>query len=620
MPPSKKKAKEAKSVENAAETQPKKFRVAKWLVACGILVVLGAVAFLYSFNRGVQFPLLRDGKNPADLVICRAKVFTADPQNPWAQAVAVKYGRVAYVGNDKGLANFIGPNTQVIDARGKMLTPGFVDNHCHVLWIGALRPLLVSLFEAKNFEETKTFVAEFAAKNKDNPFVLGIGWRYANMPGGKPDKKLLDAIVADRPVFLWSLDGGTGWVNTTALERMQERNPRRMHQLGPALDEKGEPTGLFYAFHGFNPFDYFYSEELPEKFDEKLFAGMKDILAEALSCGVTTLNDAQLPESFIPTVMRFQARGGLEKVRVRGLLYVDHHAMENERQLRAALRRWKAFGAAYSNSHLWLGDGVKLYADGVLGAQTAALLEPYANKNPEKGALLWSQEDFSRAVAIADSLGLQVCTHAVGDRAVRLAVNGYEDAIRLNESQDARHRIEHCELPTVEDQARMAKLGIQAAMQPTHFYSDPDVEAALGEARLARLMPWASMQKAGIPISYGSDWMAGPINPLYGILLASTRLNYKMERNWGPEEKISIPKALRHWTIDSARALRREKEVGSIEVGKYADLVLFDIDLRKLKSWWFLFRHPAELGAWDDFVICTVVGGKIVYCRPGARL
>ena len=557
----------------------------------------------------------RTGSRPADLVIFNADVFTSAADRPWAEAVAVKSGRISYVGDNAGAADFVGTDTRLLNVRGKMLTPGFVDNHCHVLWIGAILSLLPKdRIAHENLDQFKEAVRKQARENPDLVYVNGGGWHYRYLPGGRPDRAILDEVCSDRPVISGAYDGQGGWANTAGLNLMRERNSEAFEALGPVRDgTSGEYTGEFRHFHAFNPFDFFTLKEFGPEAEKKMMETMADTLRDALSVGVTTVNDVQIYSEFVPVLLRFREQGGLQDIRARCSLYIDPGSLKDERRLREKLDWWKKLGKKESDGHFVLGDSLKFYIDGTAGNRTALMLEPYSNDPGSAGEPVWSQEDFNRVIEIIDARGLQACTHNCGDAGARRVINAYQHAQSVNGERDSRHRLDHCELPTPEDRERMARLGIVAAMQPTHFFGEETLESALGPERLKRLMPWRSLEKAGVSVSFGSDWAAGPINPVYGLLVAANRLNYHGNDDWGSEERIAVEDAIRHWTIDSARALFLEREIGSIEEGKCADMVLFDIDLRDLDSWWFLLTHDVDLGKLDDFVLMTMVDGRIVY-------
>lgn len=561
----------------------------------------------------------RDGSRPADLAVINARIITCDDNDTRAEAIAVEDERICYVGADEGARDFIGPNTRVINAHGQLLVPGFIDNHCHCLWIGALTAYYVPLYDANSVEDVSRILREHAAAHPEYPFIMGIGWRHDYIPGGVPNKEMADEILPDRPLFLMSYDGEAGWVNSVALERMHAKNPTALNRLILDVDEATrEPTGVMHGFYAFNPLEYFDEGELGAGLWEAMFAAMDGTLAEASSYGITTLNDVQLYEPFIPYVGAYRERGGLDRIRVRGSYYVSRRGIE-ENALKKSLLEWKTFGAEHSDSHLRLGDSVKLYVDGVPQNHTAYMTEPYSDAPASTGYFLWTQDEFNHIVAIVDGLGLQCITHACGDAGIKALIDAYEYAREVNGPRDSRHRVDHCTFPRPADYMRMADLGIYAAMQPCHFYGDPGVEGALGPERLSHHMPWRSLEKAGVNVSFGSDWCAGPMNPVLGFLIAGMRLNYHGNADWGEEEKISAPSILRHYTIDSARALMWEEDIGSLEVGKYGDFAIFSEDLLGMTSWWFLLTHKIEPGELDDFVVLTAVGGEIVYHRPGEK-
>jgi len=585
-----------------------------------VLLALFAGGLLSIWGLGGASKIRRDGSKPADLAVMNARIFTSDDDNPWAEAVAVKDERITYVGDNEGIADYVGPNTRVIDARKNMMVPGFIDNHCHTLWIGALNVVMTNLYAAKSLDEMKAAISDHAEKTPELPFVIGIGWMYDYIPGGVPDKALADSIISDRPLFLWSYDGHTGWVNSSALELMEKRNPEALDKFGIEIDEKtGEPRGILHEFYLFNPLDFFPEEELGAGIRQKMLDNLEKTLNEALSYGVTTLNDVMIHFPFIPILLEFQEQGGFDNIRAKGSYYVHHRSLKDEKRFKNDLEYWKDIGRKHSDSHLLLGDSVKLGIDGVHGTHTSFMFEPFGDESDDSGEALWTQDDFNRAIEIIDGMGIQACTHACGDAGINRVINSYEYVRTTNGKRDSRHRVDHCELAIPEDRKRMAESAIYAAMQPCHFYADKSSAKAMGEERLQRYMPWRSLEEAGVNVSFGSDWCAGPMNPIYGFLIAGLRLNYKMDDDWGPEEKINIENILKHYTIDSAKALHMDDDVGSIEVGKFGDFVLFSIDLFDLTSWWFLLTHDLELGAMDDFVLFTVSGGEIVYHRKGEK-
>lgn len=565
----------------------------------------------------------RDGSNPADTVVLGAKVLTCDEEGARAQAVAVKDGRFAYVGDNRGARDFIGPDTRVINARGRMLSPGFVDNHVHLLWMGMLRSFIVDLYDCKSLDDVLASVKAHADANPDLPLVIGIGWMYDYIPGGFPDQATLDELLPDRPAFLLAYDACTLWTNTLMHKRMLKRNPKACRRMVPQVsDETGKPTGLFIHSHSFDPFEFFSLEDFGPDMKGEMLASMGEAIKRTIAAGVTTFDELQVYKSIVPLVIELRDRGGLDDVRARCAFYVDPIALEDEDEMVADLKWWRELGEKESGPHLRLGKALKLYIDGTFGNHTSFMLEPFNDTKDDYGYAAWSQEDFDRFMALIDGMGLQACNHAIGDAGIERALISYEHAARVNGPSDSRHRLDHCELPLPRHIEQISRLGTYAAMQPSQFFGDDSFERTLGPERLQRLHPWRSLEEAGIPISCGTDWIAGPelppINPFYGLIIMATRINYKMNTDWGPGEKISLENAIRYYTLGGAKALFWEDEIGSVEVGKLADFVLFRTNLLELNSWWFLLTNKFEVGGLDHFVDMTVVDGRPVYTREGA--
>jgi hypothetical protein len=565
----------------------------------------------------------RDGSDPADLVVLGAKVLTCDERGTRAQAVAVKDGLFAYVGDDRGANRHIGPETRVISARGRMLTPGFVDNHVHLLWMGLHRAFIVDLYDCRSKDDVISKVKAHAAAHPDLPVIMGIGWMYDYI-GILPDIADLDAALPDRPVWLLAYDAMVTWPNTMMRRIMEERCPRACRRMVPHLDEKGEPTGLLMHSHSFDPFEFFTPEDFGPEMREKMLEAMRDAVRRALAVGVTAFDELQVYKSLFPFILQMRDRGWLDDARVRVTFDVDPIDLEDEERLVADLKWFKELGEKESGEHLVTGQSIKLYIDGTFGNHTSFMLEPFTDTEDELGDPVWTQEAFDRLMELADGMGLQACTHSIGDAGIRRALNSYQRAREVNGERDSRHRLDHCELPVEEDIERMARIGAYAAMQPTQFYGDPSFERTLGLERLKRLHPWRSLSRAGVEMSFGTDWIAGPllppINPFYGLMIAATRINYHNNTDWGPGEALDLEEAIRVYTLGGARALFMEDRIGSVEVGKCADFALFRTDLLKLTSWWFLLTHDFEPGKLDDFADLVVVGGRAVHTRPGARL
>ncbi len=577
--------------------------------------VVSSLALIWSGCAGLPVsPGLVE--NPADMVVYNARIFTSSQAQPAAEAMAVRDERIVYVGTDEGLAGFIGPQTQRINGKNRRITPGFIDNHCHVLWIGGFVYLMPpDLYACTDHAQLAAVLKRRAESDPEMPIIGGIGWRMEFVPGGVPKKEILDEIISDRPVILMSFSGQAGWMNSLAIRELERRNPVAFEELSPARDENGECTGECRHFHAINILDFYSFDELGTKVRDGFRGSIRNTLDEALSYGVTAMHDVQLYKEFLPFLIEFKESGGLDNVRIRGAYYIPPERLEDEHQLREDLMKWKQYGDAHNDPRFNMGESVKFYIDGTPDNHTAFFSKEYLNERGMLGEPVWTEEDFCRVVEIVDDLGIQACTHANGNAGIRRVVNAYEHVIHRSPDKDLRHRVEHCEFPDPLDIERMGRLGIPAAMQPVHFYGDRMVEEGVGIDRMQHYMPWRSLEKAGVRVSFGSDWCAGPNNPFYGLLISSLRMNYKGDDDWNETEKISLESGIRHWTIDSAHALHMENDIGSIEVGKFADFVMFNQDPLGINSWWFLLTHDLELGQMDRFVDMTVVGGRIVFKR-----
>ncbi|MCD4783205.1 MAG: amidohydrolase [Candidatus Eremiobacteraeota bacterium] len=584
----------------------------KMRILVAVVLVIVAAMFVFGCSKGAG------DCEKADLVIKNGRIFTSDPDNKWAQAVAVKDKLICYVGDDSGVQDYIDSDTKVVDAGGNMVVPGFVDNHCHILWMGALQGIMKNVYDATSLQEMSAAIIEYGENHPNDPFVMSNGWRFGFFPDGMPDATHADEIISDRPLLMWSSGGHTGLVNTQALALMQERNPAAFEFLTPTHDEvTGKPTGLLLNFQRYNPMDFFSSEEMGGDIEQRMFEAMGTAIDMALEVGVTTLNDMQIYENFIPKILKFYEQGGIQNVRIVCSYYIDPDALDDEAGLKKELEEWKELGQQDYNSHLFLGESVKMYMDGVIGTHTSFMLEPYSDMPDYCGEPYWSQKNFNRVMEIIDGMELQSCVHATGDGATRSVIDGYEHVRKLNGVRDSRHRIEHAEFFAQEDIDRIAPLGIYAAMQPSHFYGGDEMfEAMVGPERVQRVMPWKSLQDAGVELSAGSDWTAAPFNPMFGLLFGSTRINSQGNTDWGPEQKLPIENVLMDYTISSAKAMRLEDSVGSIEVGKYGDFAIFSVDLLDISTWGIDPYSGVGPNDLDGMVIMTIVGGEVVYEKP----
>ena len=536
---------------------------------------------------------------PADIIVVHGRVYTEDPKQPWAQAVAIYKGKIVAVGDDPVIERMRGMGTKVINAGGKLVLPGFVDCHIHFI-DGAFSLGRVNLEGAKDPADIQKRLREYAAEHPGDDWILGRGWNYA-MFGSEtlPHKKYLDELFPNRPVSLEGYDGHTYWANSKALAMagITRDTPDPPNGAIVRDPKTGEATGALKES----------AQDLVSKIIPKpsradqllaLRAGMKWANAH----GITRVHSAGGDFEVLDLFDEMRRRGDLT---VR--MYVAYFL--NPPELRH--QDLDAIEGAHKKFHDdWIDAGaVKFMIDGVVEAHTAAMLEPYSDDPSLKGALFWELTKYKSAVAELDKRGLQLFTHAIGDYGVRTALDGYEEAESRNHKQDRRPRIEHIETVTVADIPRFSKLGVIASMQPLHSYPDADTlnvwARNAGPDRASRAWAWKSISDAGGRLAFGSDWPVVTLNPWEGVQTAVTRQTSdgKPEAGFVPEQRLTVAQVIEGYTLGAAFAGRREKSEGSLEVGKLADLIIlsqniFDVD-------------PHKIGATK--IITTIVGGRLVY-------
>ena len=541
----------------------------------------------------------------ADSVIVNARLYTGNVHQPWAESLAIRDGKILAVGPQKEIAPYRGSSTKTIDAGGRLVLPGFIDCHNHFL-DGSLSLLQVDLVGASTVAEIQQRVKAYAAAHTDLPWVLGRGWAYTVFaPSGLPDKKYLDQIVPDRPVYLEGFDGHTWWANSKALQvagitRATPDPPGGTIVRDP---ETGEPTGAIKE------------DEADDLIRKAIPSPSHEQIVKALLLGMQEANRVGLVRVISPDGVSM--RGGdfhildvYDELRREGKLTLRFDValrIQPPALTPAQLREIEDARQRYHDE--WLAAGkAKFFVDGVIETRTAAMLAPYANDS-QAGHLLWDPGKYKDAVAELDRHGIQIFSHAIGDRAIRLALDAYEEAAQANQTTDARHRIEHIEDPAPADVRRFGQLGVIASFQPLHAYPDDDVlkvwSGNLGPERARGGWPWHSVEAGGGVLAFGSDWPIVTMNPWVGIQNALTRQTTEGNPpgGWIPSERISLRDSIRGYTLGAAIAGHREKTEGSLEPGKMADLIVLSQDLFKI--------DPHETGKTE--VLLTMVGGKVVY-------
>jgi predicted amidohydrolase YtcJ len=551
----------------------------------------------------VSFALLSFSATPqetADLVLAKTQIWTAETATPWAEALAVKNGKILFVGSSENAKAYRGPQTQWIELPERLVVPGFNDSHVHLLG-GALSLERVDLIEDQTLQAIQDRIRKFAAANPKRSWVLGRGWFYSAFPGGLPTKEQLDAVVSDRPAYMDCYDGHTGWANSAALKQAGITKDTKDPEDGQIVrDPKtGEPTGALKE-SAMSLID----SKIPVPDEESTYELLLRAFQLLNSNGITSVQDADVNLKELDLVLKLFERAkneGKMTVRVKAAVRMQ------QEDYSTAISKAKDLAASHRDDLLRFGT-IKGYVDGVIESRTAAMLEPY-DGSAERGNLNWDPEKLKEAVALADRSKLQVYLHAIGDRGVRTALDAYAAALQANGSSDRRGRVEHIETISPADYERFKALGVIASMQPLH--ADPnqnifDVWAKnAGPERSARAFSWANFEKIKVPLTFGSDWPVVTSDVFRGLYCAVTRKTRegKPEKGWHPELAVSTENALRHYTIDAAYASFDEKNKGSITPGKFADISVLSQN--------FVKKSPENI--LKTKVVLTILNGKIVY-------
>lgn len=508
----------------------------------------------------------------ADLVVRGAQIYRMAPARSWAEALAARDGRLVYVGTDSGAAAFIGPGTRVLDLGGQMVLPGLHDNHVHPVSAG-LELGEAYLYDAKTSDQIERILREYLAANPGDGWVRGNGWQLPVFPNANPSKQWLDRIVPDRPAFLYAMDGHSALVNSKALE-LAGVNRSTKDPVNGRIERSadGEPSGTLRE----SAMDLVRGK-LPDYTGEQQVDAARRAIAEANRYGITALTDADATTDYLDAYAALERLGPMNAEIVIAMSSGSGSAEEE-------VQRFKAIRRQYESPHMQL-ESVKLYADGVLEAGTAAVLEPYIGKLKGLGTLNYEPADFQARVAALDRAGFQIHVHAIGDRGIRETLNAFEFTERQNGRRDSRHIIAHLELIDPTDIGRFQSLRVIASFQA--FWAQPDeyittlTEPELGPARSKWLYPIGSVMRTGAVVVGGSDWSVSSLNPLDAIEIAITRrsLDSLPGKAWLPEQQVGLEQMLAAYTINGAWANRQERERGSLEVGKSADFVVLDHNL-----------------------------------------
>ena len=513
----------------------------------------------------------------ADLVLTGGAVHTVDAGQPRARAVAIRAGRITAVGDEQLVASHLGPRTRVVQLRGRMVVPGFQDAHVHPI-SGGLNTMRCDLHGARGREEYLARVDAYARAHPEEAWILGDGWSMDDFPGGTPRREDLDAILPDRPVLLPNRDGHGAWVNSRALAIAGiDRTTADPSDGRIERDANGDPTGMLQE----GAIDLV-ERHAPPATAEELEEALRRAQAHLHSLGITAWQDAIVHEEEFAAYAALAGRGELT-ARVVGALWWDRARGEEqvdeliERRARGPVGRFEA-------------TSVKIMQDGILENFTAAMIEPYLDRggNPtaNRGLSFVDPARLGGYVTRLDAEGFQVHFHAIGDRAVREALDAIEVARRANGPTDGRHHIAHIQVIHPDDVPRFAELDVVANAQPYWACLEGQMENLtipfLGPERTTWQYPFQSLLRAGARLAMGSDWSVSTPNPLLEMEVAVTRV---LDEHRGrkapflPNEALDLADALAAFTMGSAYVNHLDADTGSIEPGKLADIAVLDRDV-----------------------------------------
>ncbi len=522
----------------------------------------------------------------ADQVVF-GKVWTGDEQTPWVEGFAITNDSIVAVGSKSEIEKWVGKKTDKIEtAEGNLIVPGFIDCHTHFME-GGFALASVQLRDAKTPEEFINRIKDFAATQPKGAWITSGDWDHENWGGELPSKEWIDSVTHDNPVWINRLDGHMCLANTAAL-KVAGIDDRVKNVEGGTIvrDKKGKITGVFKD-NAMNMIYRIVPDPSDEQKDKALDAAMNYVAAR----GVTSTHNMS---GYMDVFERARSRNTLKTRVYAGMTLPEWKELNQKIAKQGRGDKWLRIG------------GLKEFVDGSLGSHTAAFFKPFSDAPSDSGFFITSETELYLRIKSADSAGLHVMTHAIGDKAIHTLLNIYERVAKENGDRDRRFRIEHAQHIDPNDIPRFAQLNVIPSMQPYHAIDDGRfAERLIGSERIKTTYAFGSLLKANAKLAFGSDWFVAPPTPLEGIYGAVTRqtLDGKNSDGWVPEQKISVEDALKSYTIRAAYASFEENIKGSIKPGKLADFVILEKDLFEIL--------PAEIR--NVKVLRTSVGGKSVY-------
>ena len=541
----------------------------------------------------VLLALLSACGSKADIVIQGGPVWTGlSTGRGQPGAVAIGGGKILAVGDSAQIARYIGSKTQVLQARGGLIMPGFADGHTHFV-DGGFQLASIDLRNAASPQEFVRRIKEYAAKMKPGEWMLGGDWDHTLWRGAPlPHHEWIDSVTPNNPVFLSRLDGHMALANAAAMRAAKVTRETRAPIGGEMpLDAHGEPIGIFK-----DNAEGLIDSAIPAPAAEQEDSAVARALAYAASLGVTATSNMSASWANLAAYKRMERAG---RMTARVFLYLP-------------IDGWKAVAESVSHGagDEWVRiNGVKGYMDGSAGSRTAYFFEPFSDSAGYRGLMRQPEPQMRAWVGAADSAGLQIAVHAIGDQANAIILAIYDSVTHAHGARDRRFRVEHAQHLRPQEIPLFGQRRVVASMQPYHAIDDGRwVEQRIGPERIKTTYAFRTLLDTDAPLAFGSDWTVASLNPMMGVYAAVTRrtLDDKNPGGWVPEQKISVGEALRAYTYGNAWATFNEQKWGTLAQGRFADVVVLDHDPFAVA--------PESLGTIKPRY--TIVGGKVVYNKP----
>lgn len=528
-----------------------------------------------------------------DFLLLNGRIWTGNPDYPWAEALAAANGKITAVGTVDSLKTEAGPHTKILDAGGRLVLPGFIDNHTHFV-TGGFHLLSVNLRGSHSPDDLACRIAEKAKNLPSGHWITGGGWNHELWSSARlPHRSAIDPVTPNNPVFVTRLDLHMGLANSLALKLagIDKNTPNPPGGFIERQADTGEPTGILK-----DAAMDLVASVIPKPSEDEYTQALSAAMKHAASLGITSIQDISSWDDW-NTYRRFWENGWLT-LRV----FARTPIPEWERQFEAILDQ------GYGDEWLKFG-GVKGFVDGALGSGTALMFEPYDDEPDNTGLFfdqMYPEGIMKQRARLANQAGLPVSIHAIGDRANHLLLDMYEEIMRETNTGSQGLRVEHAQHLLAEDIQRLGNLGFTVSMQPVHLLDDGSwAERKLGAKRSATTLACRSLLDAGAKVTFGTDWPVAPLNPLLGIYAAVARKPADSSASWIPNERITVEEAVRAYTVSGAAAEFADHLKGTLEPGKLADLIILSHNI---------FAVDTDTIAQTE-VLHTILNGKLIYSK-----